>query len=198
MSDLHPAAAGGFSAGAETYARGRPDYPAALSAWLRETLRLEPGRSVADLGAGTGKFTRLLATTGADVTAIEPVDAMRAQLAASLPGVTARPGSAEAMPLADASLDALVCAQAFHWFSTKAALAEIRRFSRSGAASAWSGTSATTAQPWVAELTTIMNAHEGDAPRYHTGVWRGCFRPRASGPCTRRRFRTAIPARPSR
>ncbi len=64
MSDLHPAAAGGFSAGAETYARGRPDYPAALAAWLRETLCLGSGRRAADLGAGTGKFTRLLAATG--------------------------------------------------------------------------------------------------------------------------------------
>ncbi|MCF4125877.1 class I SAM-dependent methyltransferase [Methylobacterium sp. SyP6R] len=182
MSDLHPAAAGGFSAGAETYARGRPDYPAALSAWLRETLRLEPGRSVADLGAGTGKFTRLLATTGADVTAIEPVDAMRAQLAASLPGVTARPGSAEAMPLADASLDALVCAQAFHWFSTKAALAEIRRVLKVGGRFGLVWNVRDDGTPWVAELTTIMNAHEGDAPRYHTGVWRGLFPAEGFGP----------------
>ncbi|UHC13840.1 methyltransferase domain-containing protein [Methylobacterium currus] len=182
MTDLHPAAASGFAAGAETYAKGRPDYPAALTAWLRDGLRLGPGRSVADLGAGTGKFTGLLAATGAEVTAIEPVGAMRARLAASLPGVTALAGSAEAMPLAEASLDALVCAQAFHWFSTPAALAEIRRVLTVGGrlGLVWNVRDEST--PWVAELTTIMNAHEGDAPRYHTGAWRRLFPAEGFGP----------------
>ncbi|KMO30320.1 SAM-dependent methyltransferase [Methylobacterium tarhaniae] len=182
MSDLHPAASSGFAAGAGTYARGRPDYPAALGAWLRDALRLGPGRSVADLGAGTGKFTRLLAATGADVTAIEPVDAMRAQLAASLPGVTAHAGSAEAMPLEEASLDALVCAQAFHWFSTRAALAEIRRVLKVGGRLGLVWNVRDEAVPWVAELTAIMNAHEGDAPRYHTGAWRDPFPAEGFGP----------------
>jgi ubiquinone/menaquinone biosynthesis C-methylase UbiE len=181
MSDLHPAAAGGFSAGAETYARGRPDYPPALTTWLRDALRLGPGRRVADLGAGTGKFTELLAATGADVAAIEPVEAMRARLAASLPAVTALAGSAEAMPLAEGSLDALVCAQAFHWFSTPAALAEIRRVLKVGGrfGLVWNVRDEST--PWVAELTTIMNAHEGDAPRFHTGAWRRLFPARGFG-----------------
>lgn len=182
MSDLHPAAATGFSAGADTYAKGRPDYPAALTGWLREALRLGPGRSVVDLGAGTGKFTGLLAATGATVTAIEPVDAMRARLAASLPGVTARAGSAEAMPLPDASLDALVCAQAFHWFSTPAALAEIRRVLRIGGRFGLIWNVRDEAAPWVRELTAIMNAHEGDAPRYHTGAWRSVFPAEGFGP----------------
>ncbi|MFH6784249.1 MULTISPECIES: class I SAM-dependent methyltransferase [Methylobacterium] len=182
MSHLHPAAATGFSAGADTYAKGRPDYPAALAGWLRETLRLGPGRAVADLGAGTGKFTGLLAATGADVTAIEPVDAMRATLAASLPGVTARAGAAEAIPLTDASLDALVCAQAFHWFATPAALAEIRRVLKVGGRFGLVWNVRDEGTPWVRELTAIMNAHEGDAPRYHTGAWRRPFPAAGFGP----------------
>ncbi|MGF3021361.1 class I SAM-dependent methyltransferase [Methylobacterium aquaticum] len=182
MSDLHPAAATGFASGAETYARGRPDYPAALGAWLRDALRLGPGRRVADLGAGTGKFTRLLAATGAAVTAIEPVDAMRAQLAASLPDVTALAGSAEAMPLPEGHLDALVCAQAFHWFATRAALAEIRRVLTVGGRLGLVWNVRDDATPWVAELTAIMNAHEGDAPRYHTGAWRALFPAAGFGP----------------
>ncbi|MGX7708059.1 class I SAM-dependent methyltransferase [Methylobacterium sp. Gmos1] len=183
VGDLHPAAADGFSAGADTYARGRPDYPAALAIWLRDALRLGPGRRVADLGAGTGKFTAVLAATGAAVTAVEPVDAMRARLAAALPGVTAVAGSAEAMPLADGSLDALVCAQAFHWFSTPAALAEIRRVLRVGGrlGLVWNVRDEAAA-PWVAELTAIMNAHEGDAPRFHTGAWRRPFPAQGFGP----------------
>ncbi|TGD99832.1 class I SAM-dependent methyltransferase [Methylobacterium nonmethylotrophicum] len=182
MSDLHPAAADGFSAGAETYASGRPDYPAALTAWLRDGLRLGPGRSAADLGAGTGKFTALLAATGAAVAAIEPVEAMRARLAASLPGVTALAGSAEAMPLPDASLDAIVCAQAFHWFATPAALAEIRRVLKVGGRLGLVWNVRDEATPWVRALTAIMNAHEGDAPRYHTGAWRTVFPAPGFGP----------------
>lgn len=182
MSDLHPAAATGFTSGADTYAKGRPDYPAALSAWLHGTLRLGPGRAVADLGAGTGKFTGLLAATGAAVTAIEPVDAMRARLAASLPGVTALAGSAEAIPLPDASLDAVVCAQAFHWFATPAALAEIRRVLKVGGRLGLVWNVRDEATPWVAALTRIMNAHEGDAPRYHTGAWRTVLPAEGFGP----------------
>lgn len=182
MSDLHPAAATGFASGADTYAKGRPDYPAALSAWLHGTLRLGPGRAVADLGAGTGKFTGLLAATGTSVTAIEPVDAMRARLAASLPGVSALAGSAEAIPLPDASLDALVCAQAFHWFSTPAALAEIRRALKVGGRVGLVWNVRDESVPWVAALTAIMAAHEGDAPRYHTGAWRRLFPADGFGP----------------
>ena len=64
---VHKAAQQGFEKEAQAYARGRPDYPAALSAWLAQALGLGPGREVADVGAGTGKFTALLATTGATV-----------------------------------------------------------------------------------------------------------------------------------
>ncbi|RCI62952.1 methyltransferase domain-containing protein, partial [Pseudomonas aeruginosa] len=67
------------------YAQGRPEYPEALSDWLRDALGLRPQTVAVDLGAGTGKFTRLLARTGARVVAVEPVDAMRAQLAEALP-----------------------------------------------------------------------------------------------------------------
>jgi len=73
---------------------------------------------VADPGAGTGKFTRSLLQTGARVIAIEPVASMRAELAAHAAGATALDGTAQALPLADESVDARVCAQAFHWFAT--------------------------------------------------------------------------------
>jgi SAM-dependent methyltransferase len=70
---VHRAAAEGFSSGAEAYVRGRPDYPPQALDWLRDTLGLGPGKTVVDLGAGTGKFTKVLLATGADVIAVDPV-----------------------------------------------------------------------------------------------------------------------------
>jgi ubiquinone/menaquinone biosynthesis C-methylase UbiE len=124
---VHRAAAEGFALGADTYARGRPGFPAAVQTWLRDELRLQPGRTVLDLGAGTGKFTVELLAAGAKVFAVEPVAAMLDNLRVSAPGATALAGDAESIPLADETCDAIVCAQSFHWFATHAALAGIRR-----------------------------------------------------------------------
>lgn len=92
-----------------------------------------PGRRVLDLAAGTGKLTRLLVPTGADVVAVEPVAGMRDRLAAALSGqVEVRDGTAEALPVGDASVDAVTVAQAFHWFDPPRALAEAARVLRPG------------------------------------------------------------------
>ena len=132
MTEIHTAAQLGFTNEAHTYARGRPEYPADLLPWLAQDMKLAPGKVAIDLGAGTGKFTKLLLQTGARVIAVEPVDAMRAQMATSLPRARAVAGSAEAMPLDDGSADAVLCAQAFHWFATEAALGEIHRVLKPG------------------------------------------------------------------
>ena len=118
MTEVHTAALQGFSAEAQTYARGRPEYPPEILHWLAAALGVAASTIVVDLGAVTGKFTKLLVPTGADLIAVEPVEAIRAQLAESLPGVRVVAGSAEAVPLKTASADVLVCAQAFHWFAT--------------------------------------------------------------------------------
>ena len=127
MTDVHSAALRGFSEEAEKYARGRPDYPDEILDWLRTKLELSAGKTAVDLGAGTGKFTRLLVQTGAGIVAVEPVGAMREQLIRALPGVQAVAGTAQDMPLGSASADALTCAQSFHWFATEEALVEIHR-----------------------------------------------------------------------
>lgn len=175
MSEIHHAAQQGFSAQATTYARGRPEYPDALLPWLADALAIAPGSAVVDLGAGTGKFTRLLMRTGARVTAVEPVDDMRAQLARGLPGVPALQGSAEAMPLATDSAQAVVCAQAFHWFASAAALQEIQRVLAPGGwlGLVWNVRDETV--DWVAAITDIITPHEGDAPRFYKGDWRKPF-----------------------
>nr|BFD41749.1 class I SAM-dependent methyltransferase [Pseudomonas sp. FFPRI_1] len=172
---IHHAAADGYQQAADTYVRGRPDYPSALDPWLRETLGLEPGRVVVELGAGTGKFTGRLLATGAQVIAVEPVAEMRARLAAALPLAQALDGSAEAIPLRDASVDVLVCAQAFHWFASNAALDEIHRVLKPGGKLALVWNLRDARVPWVARLDGIVNALQGDTPRYYTGAWRQVF-----------------------
>ncbi len=155
---VHHAAAQGFGAAAEAYQRARPDYPAVLADWLHDELDLAPGRVVVDLGAGTGKFTPFLRATGARVVAVEPVEAMRAALVAAHPDVEALAGEAERLPLADASVDAIVCAQSFHWFARPAALAEMRRVLKPGGALGlvWNVRDARVA--WVATLPTEIKS----------------------------------------
>lgn len=153
-------AAEGFGAGAAAYERGRPSYSDDVVAWLVERLGIAPGRTVVDLAAGTGKLTRLLAATGASVTAIEPVDAMRDQLLAACPGVDAVGGTAEAIPLPDRTVDALTVAQAFHWFDPAVALAEIARVLRIGGALGIVFNERDTREPWVADLSKLIRWDE--------------------------------------
>jgi len=185
---IHHAAAKGFGAAAVAYQESRPDYPAALADWLRDEVGLAPGRVVVDLGAGTGKFTPLLNATGARVVAVEPVEAMRALLVAAHPDVEALPGEADHLPLADASVDAIVCAQSFHWFARPAALAEMRRALKPGGALGlvWNVRDARVA--WMAALTKILDRHQGDAPRHESGRWREVFPAPGFTPLSERRF----------
>lgn len=181
-SSIHQAAASGFSQTADKYVLGRPEYPAELNHWLKVQLGLKPGATVVDLGAGTGKFTSLLEATGAEVIAIEPVDEMRALLVSTHPGVKALTGTANAIPLEDDSVDVLVCAQAFHWFATEAALAEIHRVLKPGGRLGLVWNVRDESVNWVAELGRIANSHSGDAPRYNTGEWRKVFPFKGFGP----------------
>ena len=115
-----------FDRAAEEYERTRPDYPdEALG-----VLPLGPDATVVDVGAGTGKLTRVLARHYARVLAVEPLDGMRAILEQVLPAVEAHAGSAEELPLANASVDGVFAAQAFHWFATDESVAEIARVLR--------------------------------------------------------------------
>jgi ubiquinone/menaquinone biosynthesis C-methylase UbiE len=123
-------AALGFDNNAGAYEAARPSYPAEAVAYIVGHGGIGPGRRVLDLAAGTGKLTRLLVPTGAEVVAIEPVAGMRDQLVAQSPDVEVHDGTAEALPLADGSVDAITVAQAFHWFDAPVALAEMRRVLR--------------------------------------------------------------------
>jgi len=134
-----------FELAAEEYEATRPSYP-------DEVLDLLPVANdavVLDLGAGTGKLTRVLARRYARVTAVEPLDGMRGILERVVPGVEALAGSAEQIPLGDASVDAVFAAQAFHWFDHERAVPEIGRVLRPGGilALVWNGPDASRPNP---------------------------------------------------
>jgi SAM-dependent methyltransferase len=128
---LRPAVRG-FDRAADAYERARPEYPPDAVAWLAERLGLSPGRTVADVAAGTGKLTRGLVATGARVLAVEPLAEMRRVLLEAVPEAETLEGTAEALPLADGSVDAVTVAAAFHWFDVPSALAEFARVLRPG------------------------------------------------------------------
>lgn len=167
---LNPAAAQGFSAGADAYDRGRPSYPAAAVDHIVSELGLAAGRRVLDLGAGTGKFTELLTRSGADIVAVEPVAEMRAKLEAALPSVTVFDGTGETIPLGDAAVDGVVAAQAFHWFDPGRAVPEIIRVLRpfGGLALVWNQRDESV--PWVAEMSRITR-WTAEAPYQRDTDW---------------------------
>ena len=161
---VHEVAAAGFSAGADAYERARPSYPPDAVAWLEASLRLGPDRVLVDLAAGTGKLTRLLTPTGAWTVAVEPVEGMRRVLRATLPAVAVLAGTAEALPLADAAVDAVTVAQAFHWFDADAAFAELGRVLRPGGRVGLVWNARDRSVGWVDELWSIMDRVERRAP----------------------------------
>lgn len=188
---VHPAAATGFEREADRYVTGRPDYPAGVGEWLSNDLGLAPGRTVLDLGAGTGKFLPHLRPTGAHLIAVEPVEAMREHIRAEQPDVELHAGTAQAIPLLDASVDAVVCAQAFHWFAEPAALAEIARVLRPGGQLGLIWNVRDAEVPWVRRLTAILDPHQGDAPRHETGRWPKAFPDPHFGPLHERTWHHA-------
>jgi SAM-dependent methyltransferase len=139
-----------FGAKARAYAAHRPDYPAAAIQWglAKVSLSNPPdAQNVLDLAAGTGKLTAGLVQTGARVTAVEPDGQMRAQLTVLLPTVPALDGTAERIPVAEHSMDAVFAGQALHWFDLEPALAEIHRVLRPGGPLSRSGI--TTTRRWL-------------------------------------------------
>jgi SAM-dependent methyltransferase len=117
-----------FGAQAAAYERGRPSYPPEAIDWLLPN----GARDVLDLGAGTGKLTTRLVERGLDVVAVDPIAEMLEVLSNSLPDTPALLGTAEEIPLPDDSVDAVLVAQAWHWFDTEQAVKEVARVLRPG------------------------------------------------------------------
>ena len=178
MTDtIHPAAARGFDASADLYERARPDYPPDAVAAIVDRLDLRPGRVLLELGAGTGKLTRLLVPSGARIIALEPVAGMRAQLARRRrrPVVEIVDGTAEAIPLPAGSVDAVVVAQAFHWFDAIRALSEIHRVLRPGGRLLLAWNRRDESVPWVHAMGELIRTLAGGEPQVWDAGWRAAL-----------------------
>jgi MOSC domain-containing protein YiiM/trans-aconitate methyltransferase len=172
---IHEQAAKGFAAQADAYERGRPEHSSESVDLLAHELGFGPGSRVVDLGAGTGKLTRQLVATGAEVIAVEPIPEMRAHIEKALPQVEALTGTAEDLPLENHSVDAVLVAQAFHWFDALRAMSEIRRVLKPGGGLGLIWQARDASVPWVARLNEIIDAADDGHPRFRTGAWREVF-----------------------
>ena len=160
-----------FGAAAADYERARPSYPPEAVEVLRTAAGIGPGTRVCDLAAGTGKLTRLLVATGAEIVAVEPVEGMRAQLAEVLPEIEVFDGTAEAIPLDADSVDAVTVAQAFHWFKFEPALTEIRRVLKPGGALAILFNQRDERVPWVKTWNDVIEWHTRRIAYYQNTDW---------------------------
>jgi hypothetical protein len=157
VTPVHHAAAQGFARAASEYGRGRPGYPQEAIEHIARRLHLAPGRAVADLAAGTGALTRPLLALGCEVAAVDPVAEMRAELP---DGATVLDGTAERIPLADGSADAVTVAQASTGSTAALALLWNRRVAE---------------DPVNAALEELVGPHRAATPSERRGDWRTAF-----------------------
>jgi len=177
-----------FGPAAAEYDRGRPGYAPEAVDHMVAVLRIHPSSRVLDLAAGTGKLTRVLEPSGAQLVAVEPVEGMRNRLVAALPGVKVLDGHAESLPLEDAAVDAAVVGQAFHWFDPGPALAEMHRVMAPGGhlALVWNRWER---EGWVEDVYEVIDPLRGDAPDWTAGGGREAFEDNPHfGPLTEARF----------
>jgi SAM-dependent methyltransferase len=168
MSDIHPVAAAGFGSAAEVYERARPSYPAEAVEWIVSRCALGHGSTVLDVGAGTGKLTRLLLPSGARVIAVEPIDEMRALIE----GCETVAATAEDLPFADRSADAITVAQAFHWFDHDRALPELHRVLRPGGSLVLIWNSRDLDDPVQRGVEDLLRPLRDQVPGQQLGAWR--------------------------
>jgi len=164
MSSVHAVAAAGFGRSAEIYDRSRATYPADAVDFFVDVLRIEPGRRVCDLAAGTGIFTRLIVASGATLVACEPVAGMRAEFRRHLPQVDLVAGTAEQLPFASASLHAVTVMQALHWFDGPTATAELHRVLVPGGRIGYAWNARDRSIDWVDRVWAVMDRVEKRAP----------------------------------
>jgi ubiquinone/menaquinone biosynthesis C-methylase UbiE len=145
----------GFETGSDIYERARPGYPNEAVRHLVSRAGITPESRILDLAAGTGKLTRQLHSLGACCVAVEPSASMRQEFRTAVPDVPVVGGTAEAIPIVAEAMDAVVVAQAFHWFDAPTALAETARVLRREGWLALIWNERDESDPMVAELVHI-------------------------------------------
>jgi SAM-dependent methyltransferase len=152
-----------FGRQAGAYEAGRPGYPLEAVEWMLAPAAAEDHRArVADVGAGTGKLTRALVESGADVVAVDPDSEMLAALRTALPAVPTFVGTAEALPIPDSSMDAVVLGQAWHWVDPPSASKEVARVLRPAGVLGLVWNIRDDREPWVARMTAIMHGSNAE------------------------------------
>lgn len=154
-----------FGAAASVYHQARPGYPADAVEWL-----VGDAKRVLDLGAGTGKLTEALVGLDREVIAVDPVEEMLEELEIAVPGVPRILGTAEDIPIEDASVDAVVAGQAWHWFIPERAIPEIARVLRPGGVLGLVWNSRDTSADWLREAGEIMHERHDASATFETYV----------------------------
>ncbi|KAJ3204919.1 hypothetical protein HDU83_006145 [Entophlyctis luteolus] len=184
VPSLNPIAIQGFNAGAAVYRTARPDYSPAAIRSLIDSIK------VLEIGSGTGIFTKHLAAEFNKVVCVEPSVSMRREFVSTLsnPDTSAKflarladdslsvnDGTAYATGLPSGSVDAVVCAQAFHWFADSAALSEFRRVLRVGGTLGLIWNLEDDRTQWVKEVRGLYEQYEQGTPQYRLGLWKRVF-----------------------
>lgn len=172
---IHPTAEHGFRLGAERYAQSRPNYPEDIVFWLRNTLHVSHDTQVIDLAAGTGKFTHYLKKITPHVTAVEPVQEMQVQFLKAHPELNIVSASSDHVPLNTQNYDAVLSAQAFHWFAHENTLKEMHRLLKPQGNLGLVWNDRDTSIEWVHELAELLKSFEQGTPRFYHQSWKKAF-----------------------
>lgn len=181
------ARAASFRLTGSDYERYRPDQPDDATAWM-----VGDARQVLDLGAGTGKLTDSLLRLGRQVWAVDPSEAMRAELSRKHPELPCLPGTGEAIPLPAHSVDAVVVGSAWHWMDAGRTGAELARVLRPGGTLGLSWNGPDRSVDWVRSLYEAHHAPGGGVtpgPHSHDAEHPG----HGFGPLEERQFRWSRP-----
>lgn len=172
---LHPAAQQGFSSAAELYQQVRPNYPKQIVTWLQQQLNLDAQSAVVDLGSGTGKFLPYLQQVTSHIIAVEPIAEMLAQLQQAYPQISTLHASSDQLSIESESIDAVICAQSFHWFANIDSLNEIYRILKPTGQLGLVWNQRDIQVDWVKALADVLEPLEGNTPRFHSGQWQHAF-----------------------